>query len=148
MPAALAEARVSLPEFAAFQALWRRLRPLALALDFTANTRGGVGREDLRRIALRVLRTSLPALEVDILFYLFGSQGSQGAQGSPDGAHLNTHYMYQVRRGRVGGWWRVAGGGWMEWSGRVAAVKDGVYVCWGDPAYSRCSRPGHHFITL
>ena len=107
MPAELAEARVTLPEFAAFQAMWRRLRPLALALDFTANTRGGVRREDLQRCALRVLRTSLPPLEVEVLFYLFGAGG-----GGPD-ACLNTHYMYQVRgRGE-----RLAGGGrrWRPW---------------------------------
>ena len=103
MPAELAEARVSLPEFAAFQAMWRQLRPLALALDFTANTRGGVRREDLQRIALRVLRTRLPPLEVEVLFYLFGARG-----GGPD-ACLNTHYMYQV--GVLEGWLAGGGGG-------------------------------------
>lgn len=86
MPEGLATKSVSLSEFKDFRGVWRRLRRLAVALEFWRQVSGQDWTPgDFVNVVQRVMGVALAPAVVDVIFYLFDS---------PRG--LNTHYMLAV----------------------------------------------------
>ncbi|KDD76142.1 hypothetical protein H632_c339p2 [Helicosporidium sp. ATCC 50920] len=95
LPAELREARLSEEEFYEAQRLWRGMRRLHVALDFQAVTGVGVGREELRVAAERVLGVRLSPLVLDILEHLF--RGEDGIDASQLWKTLRrSHHVYAL----------------------------------------------------
>lgn len=86
LPPHLAAARVSPAEFAAFRGVWRRLRRLAVALEFWAASSGALSRADFQSVASRVMGATLAPPLVDVLFHLFAN----------DDGSLNAGFMVAV----------------------------------------------------
>ena len=87
MPKEIAEKQVTYEDFKAFRSVWRRLRQLAVALEFWRHSSGrDFSPAELISVVDRVMKVKLPPQIVDVLFYLFS--GEEGC--------LNTHYMLRV----------------------------------------------------
>jgi hypothetical protein len=129
MPAALAETRVSADEYAAFRAVWRRLRRLETAIDFArASAGGGVSAEGFRRVAARVLGADIPPAMVEVIFYLFAG---------PDGA-LNEDFLVGAMARHYESGLQVAGdGGEGGGGGGGLSGAGGLFDC-----MKRCSAKG------
>jgi hypothetical protein len=91
MPAELASTDVSYQQFCDFRHMWRNLRLLAVALDFSLSLGRAITPQVFADSVQQVLGISLAPSTLKILFYLFG----QGADG------LNVHFMFQVMNRHV-----------------------------------------------
>jgi calcium uptake protein 1, mitochondrial len=96
MPEYLATSKITFKDFQVFRQAWERLPALAVALDFWQSVHGNVYAGDFRKIVKRVLHCNLPQVQVDILFYLFGTQHSSSGGDDGHGQALNVNFLFQV----------------------------------------------------